>query len=213
MPPNALTAVIAIEGCSHAGKSTVIEGMRSWFEAVGLGVCAEYMDLVPPSDAPHIPSATPSEELDALDYFLHVDDARIAAMVATLTPQSGLVMDRSYHSLLAHIHACDQLCGRRVFPEAASRVARARRYATTATIYLDVSPIELLARCSRTNRGPALEVLLSPAYCDAFRAYFHEAYIDPRDGLCLIDGQQPPRDVQREARLRIEEVLKGRAYE
>lgn len=105
---------IAVEGCSHAGKTTLISQIsRRIPEIISLPDYVAFAggdDRVPPA-----PSKTVSEELAALEFFLDLDSRRLKSVQSNARDGKAIIEDRSFHTLLAHRFAIEQITRLRVF--------------------------------------------------------------------------------------------------
>ncbi len=174
--------VVAIEGPSHAGKSTLIGSLSATFGEGRVITLPDYVDVVSDPDLiPRAPGESVQEELEALEFFLTLDAERWNARRVELTEQSIVLADRSYHTLLAHRYAIERLTGLPVFEPSCQEVAASTILRQPdLIIYLDVPQDVLDGRyesrvggLSERQRLERLNLIFNrPDYNTHFREYF-----------------------------------------
>jgi thymidylate kinase len=176
--------IVAIEGPCGSGKSTLANGLKSRLgnTCVMLG---DYASYVIKEKRPRLPAGSVAEELAALEFYLGVDKNRFRVAQHATT----VILDRSFHTLLAHVHANDQISHLDSF--AAAEAAWRRRQSVPQpdlVIYLELS----VATLRRRHREAAHELapfLTTDAYLTWFRDYFRHRYVSDRTKLIFQDGE------------------------
>jgi thymidylate kinase len=111
--------ILAVEGPSNCGKSTLPEGLRARLgEPVLVLPC--YADALPDGQSVPGPRAgDAAEQLERLEFFLEIDRHRQKQAIAA--PEAGVVIaDRCWIGLLGHVYAVERTGGPAAY-EAARR--------------------------------------------------------------------------------------------
>jgi thymidylate kinase len=186
--------IVAIEGLCFAGKTTLAVNLSAAF--LGAIVLPDYADVSSPERHPEVPALSPLAELRAFEYYLSLDALRWSGV--SEGSQSLVLLDRSVHTLLAHIYSNDKRTRFDVFPPASaltSVIAESRR--ANVVLYLDVAEETLSSRYyTIPNKLPAL--FKTVPYMRGFREYFmNSGSLAPPP--VIINANQTPRAVADEA--------------
>ncbi|MFC4060226.1 AAA family ATPase [Planomonospora corallina] len=188
--------IIAVEGTSCVGKSTLAEALAGRFgwEAIG---CYYHV-----ADDPAVlgePVATcEAQQLEALAAHLAVETERARRARAALARDGAVIVDRSVDTLLAHLGAIGHLHGLDARTRARAMVA-AQVTAGTAvlpdlTLLLTADPAVLAARAATRPGLPAIY------YDPRFAAHFNAHFTDPVSRRCVrVDGGLDRGEVLEEA--------------
>ncbi len=181
-------AVIAVEGCCFAGKTSLALALS---RDLGVTVVPEYADLAP---LPPFPARDLDDVHAALDYLLGVERRRTAAIRSSPGHNAVVVCDRSPLSCIAFQRAIGRLGvpsdARLAVELFATAAGRGEIIEPDAYIYLHVDRATALAR--QAIRGPVLACLMDPQVLAATQA-FYQRFLDglPPDRRMVLDGVQP----------------------
>lgn len=163
--------VIALEGPSLSGKTTLSSCLLQRLSGTSVVVCPDYVDFAGgPEHVPSTPRDSVAAELESFRFFLGLDEARWLRCVGA-SCDNPVILDRSIHTLLAHTFAIESVTGRKVFEDSCTIAATQRMKEPDLVLYLDVSGVELERRAAR--RATYCDPLFKQReYNDAFRSYF-----------------------------------------
>jgi thymidylate kinase len=111
--------IIALDGPSDTGKSTLAQGLRESFGAEVL-VLPCYADLAGP-EQPSARGDDDEEQLRGLEFYLTLDRRR-RGMAAGAGQEAIVIADRSELGLLAHAYAIERTGGPAAYEQARARV-------------------------------------------------------------------------------------------
>jgi dTMP kinase len=164
--------IVALEGVSSTGKTTLAAALT---ERLGWQTIPCYYHLAAdPAELGALLSDCDEQQLAALDAHLRIEERRFQLVEAALERDSGVVLDRSVDTLLAHARAAGYLRGLDTRTEARRRVldriecGRAVRPDLTLLLTADVH--ELARRTASRTGMPSL--FLDPQFITHFTAHF-----------------------------------------
>jgi dTMP kinase len=164
--------IIALEGPSFAGKTSILAALRSLLPADGLVTFGCYVDEIDNrDDVPPARTSSAQEQLDAFRVFMRIEARRVAHLNDRAGSADLVLLDRSVDTLLAHAYALDRLFGYGVHEQARELLARLAHLRPDRTFYLDAGPQELQRRRERLAE-PFDSFLLDPDFITYFRDYF-----------------------------------------
>lgn len=168
--------IIALEGPSYAGKSTVIGHLRTRGieERAFVSDCyVQHIDRR--ADIPPARTASAAEQLAAFETFMGIEGARVRKALVSAKPV--VLLDRSVDTLLAHAHALDALFGYDVHHRLRDRLQELSFLRPHHTLYLDVPAEELALRRKAAGHTAAESeyFLHEPAFLAHARDYFVSA--------------------------------------
>ncbi|CAN5297098.1 hypothetical protein BH20ACI2_BH20ACI2_02200 [soil metagenome] len=195
-------SVIAVEGCSHAGKTTLIKHIRPLVP--GIITLPDYVAFAGGDDkVPPAPAQSVSEEMDALRFFFDLDYKRWKSAVLSLSEDYLILADRSFHTLLAHRLSIQHLTKMDIF-EPSCALARSRQdlLRPDLILYLD-TPQTILdqrykTRISKTPVNGHIKnydyeekmklVFNKHGYNETFREYFIPKIRFGDTPIAVLDG-------------------------
>ncbi|MEV5352092.1 hypothetical protein [Streptomyces sp. NPDC052693] len=168
--------IIALEGPSYAGKSTVIGHLRTRGieERAFVSDCyVRHIDRR--ADIPPARTASAAEQLAAFETFMGIEGIRVRKALVSAKPV--VLLDRSVDTLLAHAHALDALFGYDVHHRLRDRLQELPFLRPHHTLYLDVPAEELALRRKAAGHTAAESeyFLQEPAFLAHARDYFVSA--------------------------------------
>jgi thymidylate kinase len=113
--------IVAFDGPSNTGKTTLAQGLRDTLEAATL-VLPCYADFA--GNGAHLPpacAANTEEQLAGLSFYLDLDRARQDLLVG-VDSATVVIADRSWLGLLGHVYAVEQTGGPVAYEEASQVV-------------------------------------------------------------------------------------------
>jgi thymidylate kinase len=181
-------AVIAIEGCCFAGKTSLALALSQHLDVTAI---PEYADLAP---LPPFPARDLDDVRAALDHLLGVERRRAAAMRRGLRERKVVLCDRSPLSCIAFQHAIGRLgipSDARLAAELfAAAAERGEILEPDAYIYLHIDRATALAR--QAVRGPVLGCLMDPSVLAAMQAFYQQFLNSlPADRRLVLDAAEP----------------------
>ncbi|MEU0481346.1 AAA family ATPase [Streptosporangium sp. NPDC006013] len=184
--------IIAIEGVSSTGKSTLVASLA---HQLGWDTVSCYYHV---ADDPAVlgePLATSEDEqLAAVTAHLAIEEQRHRQAQAALARHGGVILDRSVDTVLAHMGAVDRIQGldarARALALVTERVAADAATVPDLTLLLTAAP-EVLG--SRAARRPGLPRLY---YDPAFVTHFNAHFAAPLSLRCVrLDAEAAPEAV------------------
>jgi dTMP kinase len=180
--------ILAIEGVSCTGKSTLAAGLA---ERLGWQVIGCYHHVAnDPAVLGESLAHSEAEQLAALTAHLTVEVERTRRATAALAHDGAVIVDRSVDTLLAHLRAVGRM--QRLDVTATTRQARATvsdRVAEGLAIIPDLTLLLVAEPAVLTTRG-ACRPDLPPLYYDSvFAGHFNEHFANPVSPRCVrLDG-------------------------
>lgn len=146
-----MSSIVAIEGPSDSGKSTLAAGLARHFADRHPLVFPCYVDQVEGEEPPEFTTDV-ERQLRAVDFYLELEAQRhreLAASGAELT-----ILDRSAYTLLAHSYAIQKLHGTQVFERCLEKVTTGPEVIIPAIVlYLDAGAGERSRRADPEDDG------------------------------------------------------------
>jgi dTMP kinase len=184
--------IVAIEGASCTGKSTLAAGLaaRLGWESIG---CYYHV-----ADDPSVlgePLATcEAEQLAAFEAHLPIEQERHRRAQAALSRDGAVILDRSVDTLLAHLTAVGRIQGLDATGRARARAAERVRVGAVSvpdlTLLLTAGPAVLAARAETRSGLPSIY------YDPVFTAHFNDHFADPVTPRCVrLDAGRPREQV------------------
>ncbi|WP_369383210.1 hypothetical protein [Streptomyces sp. cg36] len=200
-----MTTVVAFEGPSYGGKTTMISHLRQVLVPGHVLFFDCYVRSIPRrADIPPALTRSAAGQLQAFETFMRIEGDR----VATTARQPGarlIVLDRSVDTLLAHAHALDAMFGYGTLPQARRRLDRLAYLRPHHTLYLDTCPESLALR-----RKEAGHTAVEPDYFLHDPRFLHHArtyFCDPVSPAIAAEVTVVPGDGPREDTARAVESL------
>ncbi|MGW3651678.1 AAA family ATPase [Streptomyces sp. NPDC000878] len=195
--------IVALEGPSCAGKTTVIRHLRetpALADTLFFGCYVRHIRPVHEIPSPRTLSA--AEQFAAFETFMSAEADRAAE--AALNPRRPVILDRSVDTLMAHAYAMDRLYDFGVHKQIRSRLEELPHLRPDHTIYLDVSAQTLRRR--RAAAGEEAEYFLhDPDFLAQTRAYFTEKLEPPITGkITVVPADGPAHSVAQSVRALVE---------
>ncbi|MBA2949579.1 hypothetical protein [Streptomyces himalayensis] len=190
--------IIALEGPSYAGKTTVLQTLRA-IPALSKAVFFDcyVKSILHPESIPEARTGSTAEQLTAFAVFMGIEAQRVTAV--TRRPAAPVILlDRSVDTLMAHARALDELAGYTAYPAALRHLQQLPHLRPDLTIYLDASPESLHLRrkhAGHTTTEPHY-FLHDDDFLSLARSYFlngKQPVITRR--LEVVSADQPPEDV------------------
>ncbi len=204
--------LIALEGPSGAGKTTLSRNLRTSLSSLRIVVLPDYSQAAGgPGHLPRAPAETADEELRALGVLLDLDERRWRQGQIAAGKVDLVVMDRSVHTLLAHRFAVSQLLGFDAFG-GSCRLASEHHGVKWPHLVLYVdTPQRLLSSRQSPNTPPEASIFIDSDYNALFRSYFIPALRYTMTRTVVIDGTQPADALLKDALAVMQEALDIRA--
>lgn len=177
---------LAIEGVCFAGKTTLAQHIFSSFNDSIIG--PDFADLLTddaPSPSPH---NSEKEELSALKYFCELDKKRWES-IECITSKPLIILDRSYHTLVAHVYAVDHIYGRHIFSNAVDIVKCHRPYIPMYTLLLK-SAYYVFEHRYRSIQHSLNPLFVGDDYVSYFYEYFESSFIDDPKTIIYLRADQ-----------------------
>jgi thymidylate kinase len=171
--------IIAVEGASCAGKTTLAAGLadRLGLEAIG----CYYHVAEDPSVLGEPVARSESELLQALAAHLEIEQERHRQALAAAARDGGVILDRSVDTLLAHVQAISRIQGLNATSQARTMVTRRITAEAAAvphlTLLLTAEPTVLARRAASRPGLPG--IYYDPEFAAHFNDHFHEP-VSPR---------------------------------
>lgn len=197
--------IIAVEGCSHAGKTTLIKNISK--STTGVVSLPDYVAFAGgDKKVPPAPARSVAEELEALRFFLDLDSKRWNA--ANVSSHDQVILeDRSFHTLLAHRLSIQHLTGMDVFdPSCMMALSRTDRLTPDLILYLDtpqrvlderyktrISPTPVQGHVRNYNLQEKMKLVFNKhEYNHVFREYFIPKLRFGNTPVIVLDGTLGP---------------------
>ena len=189
--------IIALEGPSHAGKSTLLSAIGKVLQRTDVVYLPDYVDAAGgPLDVPSTPG-TSVDEIQGLLFFLQVEVKRLGAIQRQQeTVPTACFLDRSIHTLLAHRYSVELMKGIECFHLASRIISELTPSFYPEQIFYLNTPEHILKqrRKDRIAAAPAdvVPVLTGlifdePEYNIHFRHYFDQTF-GVSEQFCVLDG-------------------------
>lgn len=179
--------VVAIEGPSDSGKSTLIAGLLQRFASQEPLLFPCYVDLAGGDDAVPAYTTHPGEQLEAVDFYLDLERKRKQSLDEVDPEPSLVLLDRSLFTLLAHSYAVEVVHGRGVFEQSKARVTTAVAVIMPQLVlYLDVDPEVRQERADPQDRD---KWFTNRQFNEEIRAFFDGPFRDcSKAELTVLNG-------------------------
>ncbi len=196
--------VVAVEGCSHAGKSTLVENLT---QRLGNDIIAlpDYVSFAGgDTKVPRAPAETVEEEIEALKFFLNLDNRRWSEIIKSPNEKRIILVDRSFHTLLAHRYAIEKLTDLYAFDLSCKEVKLRPDLLTPDVIfYIDtpqnvlneryktrVSDVPVSGHTQNYNYAQKMKLIFNKgAYNKHFRSYFIPQLLFANTPVKVLDGR------------------------
>lgn len=189
--PRPFPLVTAIEGPAFSGKSSLVPKISRLLIGHGVSVITvpEYVVAAGgPGNVPPTPAMRDAEELKGLVELLHLDERRVRQALSEGAPPQVVILDRSFHSLLAHRYAISRMHYPSLYRNCLRLIQGASLVRPQMVFYLDADPALLAARQRTSGRGCA-PIFANPTYNRFFREYFLNGdRMRPRRSAVRLDG-------------------------
>lgn len=174
--------VIAIEGVSLVGKSTLVERLREALPDARYFPC--YVEGLKQDRVPAFDPGSSAGQLEAFETFMAVESSRYRQLV---NKTKLAVLDRSVDTLIAHAHALDAICGYRSELEVRRRLRSRNWIQPDVTVMLRADLHQLaIRRKARPSLPPGYS---DSAYVDLFEEHFASTPVTRR--VIQIDCGEP----------------------
>ncbi|MFI2432098.1 hypothetical protein [Streptomyces sp. NPDC018693] len=189
--------IIALEGPSYAGKTTLTRHLRRTALADRAFISDCYVKHIAHRvDVPPARTDSASAQLAAFERFMEIEATRVAEAAAS--GRVLVILDRSVDTLLAHAYALDALFGYGVHHQLRDRLQALPFLRPDHTLYLDV-PAEALHLRRKTAGHTAAEsdyFLHEPGFLHHARDYFvHTPRRPVTRELTVLAADAGPDDV------------------
>ncbi len=155
--------VIGLEGACCSGKSTMSIALRKHFGADVAFITPDYSDLTEPQSRPTTLAKTFDEAVTSFEFYLNIERQRLEQVRSW--HGSIVIVDRTYHTLLAHAYAVDSISNIESFEDLKRLSDGAPRVEPNQIIYLDAPRSILIDRAKL--RSPDLPLV-----------FHHEVYLE-----------------------------------
>jgi thymidylate kinase len=185
--------VIAIEGPSDSGKSTLAQELAAFANWQPAGFLPCYVDLVPPDCLPAGIGGSLEEQLKGLEFFASLDHRRQEQVATEAATVRTFVADRSWLSVLAHTYAVERSGGPAAYARARERLLQDDcLLQPDMVLVLQASDATRAARIGPADRGAWFTNR-------SFNAHFNQFFAEeapllvPR--LAIVDANRSAADV------------------
>jgi thymidylate kinase len=196
--------VVAIEGCSHAGKSTLVDNLT---QRLGDDVIAlpDYVSFAGgDTKVPRAPAESVEEEVEALRFFLTLDYRRWSEIIKHPNEKRIILVDRSFHTLLAHRFAIERLTHLEVFDLSCKEVkSRPDLLMPDVIFYIDtpqevlneryktrISNVPVSGHIQNYNYTQKMKLVFNKEnYNQYFRSYFIPRLLFAGTPVKVLDGR------------------------
>ena len=189
--------IIALEGPSYSGKSTLAQGLKRELQSqYKVAILHDYVVAAGGSERiPYTPAKTPEEEIEALKFFLDLDQHRWMKGLSKCKNPKIVLIDRSVHTLLAHRFALTQTTELSVFSRSCQiALEHSGVIWPQRVFYIDITQEGLNARYRKYRPGSRrkcqkhVEIFQDPNYNEAFRGYFIPKIQYTSTPVIIFDG-------------------------
>ena len=210
--------VIALEGCSHAGKTTLIKNLKKRLNSII--PLPDYVTYAGGDDkVPRAPAESVEEELQSLNFFLNLDERRWVEKIENESQPELVIADRSFHTLLAHRFAIENLTGMNVFDMCCEIAGNKPKILHPDLIfYLDtpqeslnqrykirISSVPVDGHTKNYNLTEKMKLIFNKSeYNELFRKYFLPQLRYGATPIIVLDGSLPADEVADYAFLKIQ---------
>jgi thymidylate kinase len=210
--------VIALEGCSHAGKTTLIKNLKERLNSII--PLPDYVTFAGGDDkVPRAPAESVEEEIQSLNFFLNLDKQRWVEKIEDRNKNELVVADRSFHTLLAHRFAIEKLTGMKVFDMCCEIVGNETNLLKPDLIfYLDtpqdilnqryttrISSVPVDGHTKNYNLTEKMKLIFNKSeYNELFRKYFLPHLRHSTTPIIVLDGSLSADEVADYAFLKIQ---------
>jgi thymidylate kinase len=164
--------IVALEGPSYSGKTTLSRQLVARFGKSRTLVCPDYVEVAGGCDeVPRAPRRSVLGEFLSLRFFLNLDRRRWEQSLREASGHTLVILDRSLHTLLAHTFAIEMVYEKPIFERALKIVAKEPRIIPHQVLYLD-APQEELERRAEVRANRSARLFRDRDYNAAFREYF-----------------------------------------
>lgn len=193
-----MSLVVAVDGPSDSGKSTLIAGLSRHFAGEDPVVMPCYVDQASGSDVPEFTTDV-DEQMEAVDFYLGLETERARSLAGIDGPKKLIILDRSVYTLVAHSYAVEQLHGAAVYERCKAKVAtEAEVIIPEIVLYLDAGVEERDTRADPQDRN---KWFTDPRFNDEIRIFFLKRF--PACGaaseLHVLDASRPATAVLSDA--------------
>jgi len=181
--------VIAVEGPSNTGKSTLLSGIDNHLDIERYTVLPCYVTFAGgEQQVPNAPAESVEEELRAQNFYRNLDHERMLSIQNNSAISDLVIMDRSIHTILAHAYAVSKIKNIPVYRESQRLALRDPRITWPyAIIYLD-TPEDVLSRRYRRSDS-SIGIFSNTSYNRHYRKYFLGDISNIYASLEVLDSQ------------------------
>lgn len=202
---SAASLIVALDGPSDTGKSTLAEGLRGSL-GVGVLVIPCYADLAE-GELPPARGEDAAEQLEGLEFYLELDRLR-REMAVVAAPGSVVIADRSRIGLLAHVYAVEHTGGPAAYVAARELIDGRAEQLLTPDLVLHLA-LDAAGRSSRRESADRDAWFASEGLNERIDGFFREeapALLPGR--VAHLDAAPAPQMVCRAAQHAIEARLR-----
>lgn len=194
-----MSLIVAMEGPSDSGKSTLLEGLTRHFAAVDPMFFPCYVDEAGGEDNVPQFATNVAEQMHAIDFYLELEANRHRRLAADGEAAELVLLDRSACTLLAHSYAVERLHGVKVYDRCKEKVTTgAEVIIPRIALYLDADVEEREKRAEPQDRD---KWFTDDRFNNEIRAFFLKRF--PACGaapeLHVLNASQPVESVLTDA--------------
>lgn len=184
-----LATLVAVEGPSYAGKSSLVRELAQQLPSDGTIVIECYVAVAP--DRASVPTSLPvsaDAQLEAQRFYLDLELERFRRAVNEKPSAGMILLDRSIHTLLAHAHAIQRMTGFAVYDRFLAIVRETPGIAWPDIVfYLDAEQRVLDARYPAVG-DPRERLVTDPQFNAGFRSYFLSRNVERSPQVVVLDA-------------------------